>query len=498
MPTDDAGPSGRSHSPHRSVLETPETTAPGAASVQYPGPEYVSDFRRAAHEAVDWIADYLQDVRKYPVLPDVKPGDLVDALPPSAPDHGEQLEQILRDFDRQIIPAVTHWNHPRFMAYFACTGSTPAIIGEMLSAALNTNGIHWKTSPAVSELEQVTLAWLRQWLDLPEEFFGVIYDTASVSSMHGIICARQMVDPEARENGSSPNHVVYTSEQSHSSIEKGAIAVGVGQKNVRKIPVDDGFRMRPDALSAAIEKDLAEGKRPMCVVATLGTTSTTSVDPLSAIVDIAERHKMWVHVDAAYAGSAAILPEHRHILNGIERAHSLVVNAHKWMFTPIDLSVFYTRRPDILKRAFSLVPEYLEEKVEPRTVSFMDYGVPLGRRFRSLKLWFVLRYFGREGISRMLRNHIRWAQEFAAWVDSDSRFQRVAPAPFSVVCFRLRGTDAQNHALLEKVNASGRLYLSHTALHGQYVLRLAIGNLGTTREDVVAAWELLRECAREV
>lgn len=487
--------SGSSPSAHRSVLETSDSTVSAAP---FPGPQYLADFRHAAHEAVNWIADYLQDVRRYSVLPDMKPGELVDALPRSAPDEGESLEQILLDFDTRIIPAVTHWNHPRFMAYFGCTGSTPAIIGEMLAAALNTNGIHWKTSPAVSELEQVTLTWLRQWLELPEDYFGVIYDTASVSSMHGLICARQMADPEARENGSRPDHVVYTSEQSHSSIEKGAIAIGIGQKNVRKIPVDDSFRMRPEALRAAIEKDLGEGKRPMCVVATIGTTSTTSVDPLSAIVDIAERHKLWVHVDAAYAGAAAILPEHRHILNGIERAHSLVVNAHKWMLTPIDLSAFYTRRPDILKRAFSLVPEYLEEKEEPRAVSFMDYGVPLGRRFRSLKFWFVMRYFGREGISRMLRNHIQWAQEFAAWVDSDSRFQRVAPAPFSVVCFRLRGSDTQNQALLEKVNATGKLFLSHTALHGEYVLRLAIGNLGTTREDVVAAWEMLREYAREV
>lgn len=461
-------------------------------------PQYISDFRRAGYQAVDWIAEYLGDTRKYPVLPKVRPGDLVDALPGIAPERGETFETMLRDFERTIIPAVTHWNHPRFMAYFACTGSTPAILGEMLSAALNTNGIHWKTSPAVSELEQVTLGWLRQWLDLPPEFFGIIYDTASVSSMHAIVAAREMVDPDARENGSRPGLTLYTSEQSHSSIEKGAIAAGIGQKNVRKIPVDDGFRMRPDALQQAIESDLREGKRPFCVVATVGTTSTTSVDPVSAITDIAEQYGLWVHVDAAYAGSAAILPEHRHILNGIERAHSLVLNPHKWMFTPIDLSAFYTRRPDTLKRAFSLVPAYLEEKEDPRTVSFMDYGVPLGRRFRSLKLWFVMRYFGREGISKLLRDHIRWAQEFASWVDGDARFERMAPAPFSVVCFRMRGTDAQNHELLERVNATGKLYLSHTKLHGQYVLRIAIGNLATTRDDVTAAWELIQQCSREV
>ena len=452
---------------------------------------YVEDFRRTAHEAVDWIAGYLQNTREYPVVPSVKPGELVDALPASGPLKGEPFEAMMRDFQAQIMPAVTHWNHPGFMAYFGCTGSTPAILGEMLAAALNTNGLHWQTSPAVAELEQVTLGWLREWMGLSREFFGIVYDTASVSSMHAIAAAREMADPLARENGARSPLVMYTSEQSHSSIEKGAIAVGIGQKNVRKIPVDSEFRMRVDVLEQMVQADIAAGHKPFCVVATVGTTSATSIDPVKLIADIAERYGMWLHIDAAYAGTAAVLPEYRYILEGSERAHSLVVNPHKWMLTPIDLSVFYTRRPDILRQAFSLVPEYLRASEDPRAHHLMDYGVPLGHRFRALKFWFVLRYFGLEGVRQIVRSHIAMAQRFATWVDADARFERVAPVPFSVVCFRKKGSDEENAALLKAVNASGKVYLSHTELSGKYVLRVAIGNLGTTENDVRLAWELI-------
>jgi aromatic-L-amino-acid decarboxylase len=453
---------------------------------------YVDDFRCAGHEAVDWIVQYLNTVGDLPVLAQTKPGQLFDQLPSSAPRQGEPFSAILQDFDRLVMPAVTQWNHPRFFAYFACTGSTPAILGEMLAAALNTNGLHWKTSPAVAELEERTLDWLRQWLGLPEGWFAIVYDTASTSSMHAIVCAREMVAPEARSEGSRGDLVLYTSEQSHSSIEKGAIAVGLGQKNVRKVPVDAIFSMRADALAAMIAEDKAAGKRPICVVATVGTTSTTSIDPLPEIVEIAEKHGMWVHVDAAYAGAAAILPEHRHILLSAERAHSLVFNAHKWMLTPIDLSAFYTRRPDILRRAFSLTPEYLKTQEDPRAHNLMDYGVPLGHRFRALKLWFVMRYFGRERIEAMIRSHIEWARRFAALVDADPRFERVAPVPFSVVCFRYKGSDAENQAIQEKVNNSNRVFISGTVLNGKFTLRLAIGNLATTWNDVQEAWELIR------
>jgi aromatic-L-amino-acid decarboxylase len=458
----------------------------------------IPEFRQAGHRVVDWIADYLENVRRYPVLPRVAPGDLTDALPPSAPSHGEPLESILSDFEKVILPAVTHWNHPGFMAYFACTSSTPAILGEMLSAALNTNGINWKTSPAVTELEQVTLGWLREWLGLPKEFFGIIYDTASVSTMHAIAAAREMADPETRELGGRRDMILYTSEQAHSSVEKGAMAVGIGRRNVRKIPVDAEFRMRADLLASEVERDAAAGKKPFCVVATVGTTSTTSVDPVEAIADVADRHGLWLHLDAAYAGAAAILPEMAHLLAGAARAHSLVMNPHKWLFLPVDLSAFYTRRPDILRRAFSLTPEYLQTAENPRALNYMDYGVPLGRRFRALKLWFALRYFGRERMSEAIRSHIRWAGELADRIDQDPGFERVAPAPFSVVCFRYRGTDEENQRLLDRVNSSGRIFLSHTVLNGRYVLRVAIGNLGTTREDVEHAWELIRSSVSEV
>jgi aromatic-L-amino-acid decarboxylase len=383
------------------------------------------------------------------------------------------------------------------MAYFANTAPGPGIIAELLAASLNANGMLWKTSPAATELEQVTLDWLRQWMGLAAGWFGIIYDTASTSSMHAIAAAREMADPEARSLGAARGLTLYTSEEAHSSIEKGAIAIGIGQQNVRKIPVDAEFRMRPAALAAAVEADLAAGLRPFCVVATVGTTSTTSIDPVPAIADIAARHGLWLHVDAAYAGSAAIVPELRHILNGVERADSLVVNPHKWLFTPVDLSAFYTRRPDILRRAFSLVPEYLRTAGDARAVNYMDYGVPLGRRFRALKLWFVMRYYGREKMTEIIRGQIACAQELAAAVDSDPRFERAAPTPFSVVCFRYRGTDEQNRRLLETVNASGEFFLSHTVLDGKFTLHLAIGNMGTTRAHVMRAWEMVRRAAEE-
>jgi aromatic-L-amino-acid decarboxylase len=345
----------------------------------------------------------------------------------------------------------------------------------------------------VAELEQRALDWLRQWIGLPEGWFGIVYDTASTSSMHAIVCAREMVTPEARSDGSRGDLVLYTSAQSHNSVEKGAIAVGLGQKNVRKVPVDAEFRMRADALASMVEEDKQAGKRPCCIVATVGTTSSTSIDPVPQIADIAEKHNLWLHIDAAYAGAAAILPEHRSIMTGVDRAHSLVFNAHKWLLTPIDLSAFYTRRPDILRRAFSLSLEILKTHDDPRAHNLMDYGVPLGHRFRALKLWFVLRYFGRERIQAMLRQHIQWAQDFAALVDAYPKFERVAPVPFSVVCFRYKGSDAENQAIQEKVNASGRVFISGTVLNGKFVLRLAIGNLATQWSDIQEAWEILQK-----
>jgi aromatic-L-amino-acid decarboxylase len=450
------------------------------------------EFRRHGHDAIEWIAAFLENPGRYPVVPTLKPGDLMDAIPDAGPERGEPMERIVADFERLVVPAMTHWNHPGFLAYFANSATPEGILGELFTAALNGNGMLWKTAPAVTELEEVALRWLRQWSGLPKDWFGLIYDTASTGSMHAIAAAREAADPESRTRGGRPGLVVYTSEQAHSSIEKGAIAVGIGQEHVRKIAVDDAFRMRPDALRDAIDRDLAAGLRPCCVSATVGTTSTTRVDPVPEIADLCERHGIWLHVDAAYAGSAALLPEMRWAFEGCDRADSLVTNPHKWLLTPMDCSAFYTRRPEILRRAFSLIPEYLQTAQDPRAVNLMDYGVPLGRRFRALKLWFVLRSYGREGLVAMIRSHIAIAQEFAAWVDADPCFERTAPAPFSVVNFRYNGTDAENRAILDRVNAAGEVFLSGTVLRGRFTMHLAVGNYGTRREHVARAWEIVR------
>jgi aromatic-L-amino-acid decarboxylase len=472
----------------------------------------VEDFRHAGERAVDWVASYLSDPDRFPVLPQVEPGALKAALPDRAPERAEPLSTILDDFERTIVPGITHWNHPSFFAYFGITGSAPGIIGELLSAALNVNAMLWQTAPAATELEEVVLDWLRQLLGLPAEFAGVITDTASVSTLCAIAAARHALgDLEIRERGMAgrddlPLLRLYTSEQAHSSVEKAALVLGLGQRGVRKIPTDEAYRMHAAALEAAIDEDLAAGHRPFCVVATVGTTSTTSIDPVPEIARICERHDLWLHVDAAYAGSAAIAPAYRHVLDGCESARSIVVNPHKWLFTQIDCSTLYTREVATLTGAFSLVPEYLRTSVEGELTNYMDWGVSLGRRFRALKLWMVLRAFGAEGIRERLVNHIEMAQRFAAWVDEDPGFERLAPTPLSVVCFRARPpelgaepTRAElnefNEALLHRLNAGGEVYLSHTRLNGSYALRLAIGNVRTTEDHVSHAWELIRSAA---
>jgi len=454
------------------------------------------EFQLYGHDVVDWLAGYLKDIRQYPVLPAMQPGDLIDRLPAHAPDFGEPMDAILEDFQRSIVPALTHWNHPRFFAYFAISASEPGILAEMLAAGLNVNGMLWKSCPALTELEQVTLGWLRQWMGLPEEFFGIIYDTASVSTLHAIAAAREMADPETRRRGNSGHLVMYTSEHAHSSVEKAGIMLGIGQDNIRKIPVDESFRMRVDILRETVAADQRAGQRPFCIIPTVGTTSTSSIDPVDAIADVAEECGAWLHVDAAYGGAAAVVPELSSVLDGASRAHSLVVNPHKWLFTPFDLSAFYTRKPEILRQAFSLVPEYLRTAEDPRAVNYMDYGVQLGRRFRALKLWFIMRHYGREGIAELVRSHIGYAQRLASMIREHPDFELSAPTPFSLICFRYRGSDDDNRALLEAVNSSGKAFLSHTVLHGKFVLRLAIGNLATQWEDLQETWNLIRQAAK--
>jgi aromatic-L-amino-acid decarboxylase len=479
-----------------------------AASDRRLGDMPPAEFRRWLQETAEWVGDYLEHAGARPVTPPLVPGEVVRALPEHAPERGEDMGVILMDFERHILPRLTHWNHPGFMAYFATTASAPGILGEMLTAAVNPNGMIWQTSPASTELEQVVLHWLWQLLCLPDQCFGMIHDTASTATLHAVAGAREALEDLAiRTRGLSgaPPLVLYASQQAHSSVEKAAITLGIGQENVRKIEVDEQFRMKPEALDAAISTDLLAHRRPFCVVATVGTTSTTSVDPVPKIAEICRRRRLWLHVDAAYGGTAAIVPEMSHVLASCDQADSMVVNPHKWLFVPLDLSVLYCRRPEILRRAFSLVPDYLATPEHSQAVNLMEYGVPLGRRFRALKLWFVLRYFGREGIVANIREHLRLAREFAAWVRGHPDFELMAPVPFSTVCFRFRPpriSEGQlqrlNRSLLDAVNSSGKFCISHTTIQNRFVLRLAIGNLRTTPSHVERLWELIRAKARDL
>ncbi|HET9440958.1 MAG TPA: pyridoxal-dependent decarboxylase [Longimicrobiales bacterium] len=469
------------------------------------------EFRAAAHEVVERIATFLQEPERWRVLPAVSPGEIRAALPSSAPPQAESFDDILADFDRLIMPATTHWNHPGFMAYFATTGSAPGILAEALIAALNVNAMLWRTGPAETELEEVTLGWLRQMIGLPEQFDGVINDTASSSTLYALAAAREyQSDLQLRAEGLAgrpevPRLRVYCSEEAHSSVDKAVSTLGLGLSGVRRIPTDETFRMDANALHDAISADRAQGVRPIAVVATVGTTSTTAIDPVPEIANICEREHLWLHVDAAYGGSAAVIPEMRWVLHGCERAHSLVINPHKWMFVPMDCSVLYTARPDLLRAAFSLVPEYLVTAEGNVARNLMDYGVSLGRRFRALKLWFVLRYFGTQQMAECLREHIRLAGELEGWIREDATFELLAPRNFSVVVFRFRPDDASeeqlerlNARILDAVNASGEVFLSHTKVRGHYGLRVAIGNLRTTRRHVARAWELIRQAANLV
>ncbi len=488
----------------------PDLPPPLAAA--YRGDLPIAEFQRYGRELVDWIAAYLADPERYPVLARVQPGDVAGALPASPPERGESLADILADAERVLMPGVTHWNHPGFFAYFAISSSVPGILGELLAAALNVNAMLWTAAPAATELEQVALDWLRQLLGLGPGWFGLVHDTASVSTLVALAAARE-ADPSlaVRERGMAgradlPTLRVYCSEQAHSSVDKAAITLGIGHVNVVKVPVDDAFRLRPDLLAAAMDADAASGMRPTAVVATAGTTGTTSVDPVRAIAEVCRARGVWLHVDGAYGGPAAIVPELRGVLDGVELADSLVVNPHKWLFTPLDCSVLYTRRPEVLTRAFSLVPEFLVTRVgagDTSRVDLMDYGVQLGRRFRALKLWMVLRAFGAEGLAERIRYHVQLAQTFAAWVRAEPGWEVSAPHPLSLVCFRHAPDgvapaeqDATNARILAAVNAGGEVFLSHTKLRGRYVLRLAVGNIRTEERHVARAWALLRAAAR--
>jgi aromatic-L-amino-acid decarboxylase len=470
-------------------------------------------FRAAAHRVVDLMADYIEDIERHAVLPPIAPGSVARQFPASAPNDPESLEAILGDYLRLIEPNATGWQHPGFFAYFASTASGPGILGEMLTAALNQNPMLWRTSPAGTELEQVVVDWLRQALGLPDSFDGLLTDTASTSSLIALAAARQAAGIDAAATGLAgrpdvPALRVYASEEAHSSIEKACMTLGLGRASLVRIPTNDRFELLPGALGAAIATDRAAGRQPIAIVVTVGTTSSTSVDPVAAVADIAAREGVWLHVDAAYAGAVAIDPDLRAPFAGWERADSIVVNPHKWLWTPVDASLLLSRRLDVVRDAFSLVPEYL------RTVggagierNYNEYTPQLGRRMRALKLWIQLRWFGLDGLRRRIRRHLELAEAFAAWVDAEPGWERLAPVPFSTVCFRhvpatladeAEAIDAHNAAIMAAVNGTGEMFVSHTKLRGRFTIRLAIGSLRTERRHVERAWELLRNAAEEV
>ena len=467
------------------------------------------DFRRHGHELVDWMADYMRDVAQLPVTPSVRPGDIFRLLPASPPEDGEPFEQLFQDFKEIIVPGMTHWNHPGWFAYFPGNNSPPSVLAEMLTATLGAQCMSWATSPAATELEQVTMEWLRRMLRLPEGFTGVIQDTASTATLVALLSARERAtDYAAGHRGlaeSGARLTVYATSEAHSSIDKGVKLAGYGLEQLRRVPVDDRYAMRPDALDRMIAADVQDGLIPACVVATVGTTSSTAVDPLESIGQVCRRRGVWLHVDAAYGGTAAIVPELRHLFDGVEHADSFVFNPHKWMLVNFDCSAYFVRDREALLRTFQVTPEYLRTASDAEVVNFRDWGIQLGRRFRALKLWFVIRSHGVTGLQALVRRHVALAHELAGWIEASPAFELMAPAPLGLVCFRyhppeIEADDARlnelNAALMVRVNASGRVHLTHSTLAGRYVIRVVVGQRQTRREHVEEAWRLIQEAAK--
>ncbi|HUI69031.1 MAG TPA: pyridoxal-dependent decarboxylase [Spirochaetia bacterium] len=465
----------------------------------------LEDFRRHGHAVVDWIADYYARIESLPVLSRAKPGELRAALPPGPPPHGEPFEAMLADVDRLILPGITHWQSPNFFAFFPANASPPAILGELLSAGFGVQGMLWATSPACTELETHVLDWVAQMLDLPSAFRsasglggGVIQDSASGAALCAVVAARERVTGGAvNAKGANGKLVAYVSTQTHSSVEKAVKIAGIGKENLRLIDVDERFSMRPEALSDRINEDRKAGLVPFFVCATVGTTSSTAIDPVRAIGEICQKEKIWLHVDGAMAGTAALCPEFRSLHDGLELADSYAFNPHKWMFTNFDCDCFFVADKKALITALTILPEYLRNQATESgaVIDYRDWQVSLGRRFRSLKLWFVIRHYGIEGLQHHVRQHVALAQGFAGWVEADRRFELAVRPPLNLVCFRLRAGDEVNQKLLDDLNASGELYLTHTRLSGKLTLRLCVGQTTTERRHVEQAWARIREAA---
>jgi aromatic-L-amino-acid decarboxylase len=465
-----------------------------------------SEFRKHAHELADWMADYLENVRGYPVKSQVSPGEIMEHLPDDAPVEGESFEAIFEDFQKIVMPGMTHWQHPSFMAYFPANSSPPSLLAEMLMSTLGAQCMSWQTSPAATELEERVMTWLGRMIGLPEDFAGVIQDTASTATLCSLLTAREKrSDFEVNRNGlqQSPRYAVYCSSETHSSIEKAVKIAGLGKNNLRRIPVDQNYALRPGALERAIREDIANDIVPLCVVATIGTTGSNAIDPLKLIGEICDNHKIWLHIDAAYAGTALLLPEMRWMIEGIEHADTFVFNPHKWMLTNFDCSAYFVKDPEALVKTFEILPEYLKTAEGTQVNNYRDWGIQLGRRFRALKLWFVIRSYGVGGLQEIVRNHLSLAKEVKQWVEDSGDFELMAPMPLNLICFRYhpKGEDdpeklnALNERILETVNKTGKLYLTHTRLNGDYVIRLVIAQTQVTREDVGRAWEIVRQAA---
>ncbi len=458
-------------------------------------------FRKHGHEMVDWIADFMCKIEEYPVYHDIQPGEIKAQLPKNAPSKGEKMEDIFNDFQNIILPGISQWQHPCWFAYFPANNSPPSILGEFLTSALGAQCMIWKTSPAAEELEEVTMEWLRKMLGLPEGMVGVIQDSASTSTLVALLAAREKVsDFQINKKGFTESLTIYCSNEAHSSVTKGAKIAGYGLENVRLIPVDENFAMVPAKLEEAIEEDKAEAKKPAFVCATLGTTSSAGVDPLDKIGAICKKHNIWLHVDAAYAGTAAILPEKRWIIKGAEYSDSFVFNPHKWLLTNFDCSAFFVKDSTSLKKTFEIHPEYLKTGVDANVNNYRDWGIQLGRRFRALKLWFVLRSYGIEGLQKIIREHIRLAQMLKQLIIDDLRFELMAPVDFSLVCFRCnpknmseQQLDILNERLLNNINLTGKTLLTHTKLKGKYVIRFCIGQRTTKEEHVKRIWKLINK-----
>ncbi len=466
------------------------------------------EFRRHAHAMVDWMADYLADVERYPVRSTVEPGEIAAKLPATPPETGEPMARIFEDFQADVLPGITHWQHPNFLAYFPANSSPPSVLAEMLTATLGAQCMMWETSPAATEMETRVLDWLLGMLGLPEGLVGVIQDSASTATLCAILTARERaLDWRGNAEGlaGGPALTLYSSEETHSSIEKAARIAGIGAANLRKIPVDEAAALRPDALRRAIVADLAAGKRPIAVIATLGTTGASGFDPLRPIGEICRAHDLYLHVDAAWAGSALILPETRWMIDGIEAADSFVFNPHKWLLTNFDCSAHFVRDPASLIRTLTILPEFLRGYRHGQVIDYRDWSVPLGRRFRALKLWFVIQSYGVEGLRTIVRRHIALAREAADWIEAEPDFELMTPARLALFCFRYRppgvavgALDRLNRRLLERLNDDGRVYLTQTILGGDYVIRVSIGQTTTDRDHLCRAWEVIRETARSL